>query len=140
MDPEFLLLPMIATIWRQRPVFHRAISPNAFPAFSAFANFASFALATCRWGSQWGRGGSITRLPKGTRFGPQIRPQRLLPNSGNFVSFEPVSQFTQTSKVPRIVGFPDQNCLGSVLFKMEWWARKDSNLQPDRYERSALTN
>ena len=21
-----------------------------------------------------------------------------------------------------------------------WWAREDSNLQPDRYERSALTN
>ena len=21
----------------------------------------------------------------------------------------------------------------------EWWAREDSNLQPDRYERSALT-
>ena len=25
-------------------------------------------------------------------------------------------------------------------FDMEWWARQDSNLQPDRYERSALTN
>ena len=23
--------------------------------------------------------------------------------------------------------------------KSEWWAREDSNLQPDRYERSALT-
>ena len=22
---------------------------------------------------------------------------------------------------------------------LEWWARQDSNLQPDRYERSALT-
>jgi hypothetical protein len=22
----------------------------------------------------------------------------------------------------------------------EWWARQDSNLRPDRYERSALTN
>jgi hypothetical protein len=22
----------------------------------------------------------------------------------------------------------------------EWWARQDSNLQPDRYERPALTN
>ena len=22
----------------------------------------------------------------------------------------------------------------------KWWARQDSNLQPDRYERSALTN
>ncbi len=27
-----------------------------------------------------------------------------------------------------------------VDFKGEWWARRDSNPQPDRYERSALTN
>lgn len=25
-------------------------------------------------------------------------------------------------------------------FVPKWWARQDSNLQPDRYERSALTN
>src|SRR6266699_1751187 len=25
------------------------------------------------------------------------------------------------------------------LFRTAWWAREDSNLQPDRYERSALT-
>ena len=25
------------------------------------------------------------------------------------------------------------------VIKNQWWARQDSNLQPDRYERSALT-
>jgi hypothetical protein len=28
---------------------------------------------------------------------------------------------------------------GSLPLKTAWWAREDSNLQPDRYERSALT-
>ena len=30
--------------------------------------------------------------------------------------------------------------LWHVTFGRRWWARQDSNSQPDRYERSALTN
>jgi hypothetical protein len=28
---------------------------------------------------------------------------------------------------------------GMTIYTVRWWARQDSNLQPDRYERPALT-
>ena len=56
-----------------------------------------------------------------------IRPNRALPNF-----FEPKSGLVVT--VPLVDG------ASSMRRRMtRWWARQDSNLQPDRYERSALT-
>ena len=37
-------------------------------------------------------------------------------------------------------GLLRDNKLGANLTGGEWWARQDSNLQPDRYERPALTS
>ncbi len=40
----------------------------------------------------------------------------------------------------KAIGFLDEFSHGGRSNRMSaWWAREDSNLQPDRYERSALT-
>ncbi len=41
----------------------------------------------------------------------------------------------EQEKPPRTYIFPQFQWVGE-----KWWARQDSNLQPDRYERPALTN
>jgi hypothetical protein len=39
----------------------------------------------------------------------------------------------------RAIGYRPRQSLAESLARKSWWAREDSNLQPDRYERPALT-
>ncbi len=67
-------------------------------------------------------------------------PRRLLPRIGPVVSEIPSPLGRALPKNRRNLGFPGVHGLAARNRKTEWWARQDSNLQPDRYERSALTN
>ena len=52
----------------------------------------------------------------------------------------PSKDVIKHQKKPQNGGLFGDNKLGVGLHRKEWWARQDSNLRPDRYERPALTS
>ena len=71
---------------------------------------------------------------------PEKGLRRLFGISGHFVSLPPSPPKPDTAKAPGTAGFGGFHGLDLGLPEKEWWAREDSNLQPDRYERPALTS
>jgi hypothetical protein len=77
---------------------------------------------------------------RGSTDGKSLRSE-LLPRSARMPPEQPLRRDVESSRSQNEIEsfFNRKSSRSLVVRRFSWWARQDSNLQPDRYERNVLT-